>query len=175
MRSSTSEPRAPATQPAGVAYELVLRHAGASRRRDAADARLVAGVRDRSHRMINSQDEVGGWPTLASEPAPRRHRSRRDARRLGAGPRPRPDDPGDRNGDRDGDGYTNLEEYLNSLCTPEYPWAQGSTGSRHPRANTRTLLAGSTSEAEWPKPCIGDGSAKTRPPLPATFGLTQFS
>ena len=32
-----------------------------------------------------------------------------------------PDDPDDRNGDRDGDGYTNLEEYLNSLCTPVYP------------------------------------------------------
>jgi hypothetical protein len=29
-----------------------------------------------------------------------------------------PDDPGDRNGDRDRDGYTNLEEYLNSLCPP---------------------------------------------------------
>ena len=27
-----------------------------------------------------------------------------------------PHDPADRNGDRDGDGYTNLEEYLNSLC-----------------------------------------------------------
>ena len=27
-----------------------------------------------------------------------------------------PKDPGDRNRDRDGDGYTNLEEYLNSLC-----------------------------------------------------------
>ena len=25
-------------------------------------------------------------------------------------------DPEDRNGDQDGDGYTNLEEYLNSLC-----------------------------------------------------------
>ena len=27
-----------------------------------------------------------------------------------------PTDPADRNGDRDGDGYTNLEEYLNNLC-----------------------------------------------------------
>jgi hypothetical protein len=27
-----------------------------------------------------------------------------------------PHDPSDRNGDRNGDGFTNLEEYLNSLC-----------------------------------------------------------
>ena len=27
-----------------------------------------------------------------------------------------PDSPDDRNGDRDHDGFTNLEEYLNSLC-----------------------------------------------------------
>ena len=26
-----------------------------------------------------------------------------------------PNDPNDRNGDRNGDGFTNLEEYLNSL------------------------------------------------------------
>ncbi len=27
-----------------------------------------------------------------------------------------PQVPADRNGDRNGDGYTNLEEYINSLC-----------------------------------------------------------
>ena len=27
-----------------------------------------------------------------------------------------PEDPNDGNSDRDGDGYTNLEEYVNSLC-----------------------------------------------------------
>lgn len=106
----------PRTQPAEEAYELVLRNAGASRRRDSADARLVQGVRDRTHRMINSQDEVGGWPPLATLSAP--PDSDRDgmpdawerARQLN------PEDPADRNGDRDRDGYTNLEEYLNSLC-----------------------------------------------------------
>ena len=29
-----------------------------------------------------------------------------------------PNDAADRNGDADADGYTNLEEYLNSLCEP---------------------------------------------------------
>ncbi len=71
--------------------------------------------------MIDSQDEVGGWPTLASTPA------LPDADRDGM---PddwershglHPEDPDDRNGDRDRDGYTNLEEFLNSLCTVVEP------------------------------------------------------
>jgi hypothetical protein len=106
----------PHTDAAADAYERVLRSAGASRRRDAADERLVKGVRDRTHRMIDSQAEVGGWPALKGEPAPA------DADGDGmpdAWERTHgldPNDPADRNGDRDGDGYTNLEEYLNSLC-----------------------------------------------------------
>ena len=35
-----------------------------------------------------------------------------------------PRDAADRNGDADGDGYTNLEEYLNGLVTAAFP--QGS-------------------------------------------------
>ncbi|MGE3315863.1 MAG: polysaccharide lyase family 1 protein [Planctomycetaceae bacterium] len=106
---------APHTDSAGNAYERVLKLAGASRRRDAADQRLVAGVKDRTHRLIDSQRQVGGWPRLHSEPAPL------DTDRDGM-----PDDweqqhtlnpskPDDRNGDRNNDGFTNLEEYLNSL------------------------------------------------------------
>ena len=60
----------PQTDSAGDAFERVLRHAGASLRRDAADERLVNGVRDRTNRLINSQDQVGGWPALKSAPAP---------------------------------------------------------------------------------------------------------
>ncbi len=45
---------------------------------------------------------------------------------------------------------------------------------RH-RAKTSRLFAGSTRAAEWPKSCSGCGSATTRPPLPITPGLTQFS
>jgi hypothetical protein len=105
----------PHTDSAAVAYEQVLQQAGASRRRDPADLRLVEGVRQGKHRLINSQREVGGWPELKSEPAPA------DLDRDGmadAWEREHELDPksaGDRNADRDGDGYTNLEEYLNSL------------------------------------------------------------
>ncbi len=105
----------PHTHASGKAYELVLDSAGASLVRDAADKRVVRGIRDRTHRLIDSQNEVGGWPALHSQPAPR------DADQDGI-----PDlwekrhgldhnDPTDHNGDVDGDGYTNLEAYLNSL------------------------------------------------------------
>jgi hypothetical protein len=108
------EDERPATQSAEAAYELVLARAGASKVRDEADQRIIAGVRDRTHRRIDSQKEVGGWPMLASGAAPK------DADRDGM-----PDawegeqglnanDPADGNA-RQKDGYTNLEHYLNSL------------------------------------------------------------
>ncbi|MBL9125094.1 MAG: hypothetical protein JNG90_15760 [Planctomycetaceae bacterium] len=105
----------PDCQPPEAAYELVLQHAGASHPRDAADLRLVRGVRDRSHRLIDSQDEVGGWPELHSLPAPQD--SDQDGmpdlweRQHGLDPR----NADDRNAAAEGDGYTNLEAYLNEL------------------------------------------------------------
>ena len=110
------ETERPFTHEAQKAYELVLAGAGASLRRDAADRRVVEGVRKSTHRQIDSQDEVGGWPVLKSLPPPpdRDRDGMADAweRDLGLDP----GDPTDRNGDLDNDGYTNLEEYLSSLC-----------------------------------------------------------
>ncbi len=105
----------PHTQSAADAYESVLRSSGASLSRDAADTRLVKGIRDRSHRRIDSQEEVGGWPDLQSAAAPsdRDRDGMPDNWELACGLNP--DDRTDGNGDRDKDGYTNLEEYLNSL------------------------------------------------------------
>jgi len=51
--------------PASHACEAVLASAGASAPRDAVDTRVVAGVRGRTGRIIDSQDEVGGWPELS--------------------------------------------------------------------------------------------------------------
>ncbi|OYX89041.1 MAG: pectate lyase, partial [Caulobacter sp. 35-67-4] len=53
-----------AAEPAASAYERVLAEAGASVRRDAVDARVVAGVRNRTGRIINTEQDVGGWPVL---------------------------------------------------------------------------------------------------------------
>jgi len=108
-------PYLPDTEPAEEAYKSILEHAGASLHRDTADKRIIQGVRDRTHRRIDSQDEVGGWPDLKSETAPpdTDRDGMPDAWETANGLDPA--DPEDRNNDRDGDGYTNLEEYLNSL------------------------------------------------------------
>ncbi len=58
------------TTSAAVAYSQVLAWSGAALKRDAVDQRVVDEVRYRTGRIIDSQAEVGGWPTLSSAPAP---------------------------------------------------------------------------------------------------------
>jgi hypothetical protein len=93
------------------AYERVLAGAGASKVRDAVDARVVAGVRSRTGVQIDSQRDVGGWPALKSLPAPRDsdNDGMPDAWERKQGLDPKRADP---NGDHDRDGYTNIEEWL---------------------------------------------------------------
>lgn len=108
------------TESAEAAYRDVLRNAGVVNRRDAVDLRILAGVKDRTHHIINSEADVGGWPVLASGTAA--------VDTDGDG---MPDewekahgfDPNraDGNNDQDGNGYTNLEEYLNDLATRPLP------------------------------------------------------
>lgn len=106
----------PATHSAEEAYALVLANAGASHSRDAADARVIAGVKARTHHRIDSQKEVGGWPELASGTAP--EDTDRDGmpdeweRQKGLNP----GDPKDGNAVIT-EGYTALETYLNSLTS----------------------------------------------------------
>ncbi len=104
-----------ATETAAQAYASVLADAGASHVRDAADARIVAGVLDRTGRIINSQTDVGGWPELAAgtpwidtdgDGMP-------DAWEAARGLDPAAPDGAF---DRDGDGFTNLEDWLNGLA-----------------------------------------------------------
>lgn len=101
--------------PAPNALQAVLAGAGASLARDAVDARAVDSVRTRGGRIINSQSAVGGWPVLAAGqpwvdtdsdgmPDDWERRNRLDPR-----------NPGDGVLDRNGDGRTNLEDWLNSL------------------------------------------------------------
>jgi len=101
-------------------YEEVLDHVGAVLpKRDMIDERIIREVRTGKTTygdgMIDRVDQTEGWPELKSSPAPR------DTDRDGI-----PDaweqqhgldhaNPADGNEDRDGDGFTNLEEYLNSF------------------------------------------------------------
>jgi len=109
-------PNAPTTHSSEEARRLVMAHAGASLVRDAVDVRLINDIRNRNGKLLDSQDEAGGWPELTSQPAPKDldRDGMADAWELANSLDPK--DPEDRNGDEDKDGYTNLEEYLNSLC-----------------------------------------------------------
>jgi hypothetical protein len=103
---------APVTpDPAASAYERVLAEAGASVFRDAVDARVVEGVRARTGAIIDSQSAVGGWPALpAGLAAPDTDGDGMpDAWERARGLNPAQPDG---TADRDGDGWTNLEDYL---------------------------------------------------------------
>jgi pectin methylesterase-like acyl-CoA thioesterase/pectate lyase len=53
-----------APDPAPSAYERVLAQSGASLVRDMVDQRVIASVRERTGRVIDSQTDVSGWPAL---------------------------------------------------------------------------------------------------------------
>ena len=56
---------APVTpDPAPAAMQRVLAEAGSSKWRDAVNVRVVHEVRNRTGRIIDSQEDVGGWPVL---------------------------------------------------------------------------------------------------------------
>jgi len=105
------------TTSARQAYEDVMERVGATvPRRDAVDQRIIAEVRAGRGRIINSQTEVGGWPNYQPAKPPKDTDSdgMPDAWERAHGLNPR--DPKDAILDRDHDGYTNLEEYLNELA-----------------------------------------------------------
>jgi pectate lyase len=120
-------------QTAGEAFRSVLEQAGASLARDAVDVRIIEETRggyatyegatyeqkrrvanpDDKCGIIDSQEDVGGWPELGSLPAPA------DADGDGMSDEWEgqhgfdPNDASDGPTDKDADGYTNVEEYLN--------------------------------------------------------------
>jgi hypothetical protein len=102
------------TDGAMTAYRRVLAQAGAVLlKRDDVDKRIISDAKNGAGKIINDEEEVGGWPELKSvEPPidcdqdsmPDDWEKRHDFD---------PVDPADRNADADAGGYTNLEEYLN--------------------------------------------------------------
>ncbi|MBB5747378.1 pectate lyase family protein [Brevundimonas variabilis] len=94
----------------------VLERAGASKMRDGVDQRVIAGVSDRSGRIIDSQAEVGGWPDLSPGIAwaDRDGDGMPDDWETAHGLDPA--DPSDGATDVNADGYTHLEDWLNSLA-----------------------------------------------------------
>ena len=110
------------------AYKTVLASVGCSLpKRDSVDARIIEEVRNgtatygENRNGINtSPDDVGGWPKLDSAAAP--SDSDKDGmpdeweRKFDFDP----NDASDNLHDKDGDGYTNIEEYLNGTDPTEF-------------------------------------------------------
>lgn len=102
------------------AYDHILQHAGASLSRDAVDARIIEEIRHQGatygkQGIIDSQNEVGGWPQLQSHaPLPDTDGDGiPDCWELLLGLDPH--DPTDGNQMTLQAGYTNLEVYLNAI------------------------------------------------------------
>lgn len=96
------------------AWRLVLDHAGATRpHRDAVDARVVADVKAGRSRIVDHPNQVGGWSDIPMSAAPSDsdHDGMPDIWEAEHGFNP--GDASDGTSDADGDGYTNVEEYLN--------------------------------------------------------------
>lgn len=144
------------TQSPTDAYTKVLASAGASLKRDAVDIRAVNAVKTgvtnyggtfgANKGIIDNETQVGGYPDYASTTAPQ------DTDKDGM-----PDtwesthglstSVADQNSDRDGDGYTNIEEYLGCLvgefntCTaPEEPATLTKQGAG---SSNQTVVIGS--------------------------------
>lgn len=111
------------TQPATEAYESLLQYAGVIiPQRDPQEKRIIEQIRSNhfplgDHGIIDSVEQVGGWPKLASAPAPK------DTDRDGmpdtweTANHLNPDDATDANAIHT-NGYTNIENYINSLVPP---------------------------------------------------------
>lgn len=119
VRGEKPFPAARLTQHSATrAHELVLAQAGATLpRRDPVDIRIIEQMRTGrmlfSNGIILTPADVGGWPeyTFTTAPADRDHDGMPDEWEKQHGFNP--GDLGDSAKDADGDGFTNLEEFLN--------------------------------------------------------------
>jgi hypothetical protein len=120
-----------------TAYNSVISDVGATRpRRDAIDARVVSDVVNRTFTyrggidnlpgIIDSQEDVGGYPVLKGGPVPADsdHDGLPDwlEIQLGLNPYSPSADNSDSNADPDGNGYTIMEDYLEYLARGGAPF-----------------------------------------------------
>jgi hypothetical protein len=103
------------TQNAQEAYESVLDSAGASKRRDSVDARVVDSVRQRTGRIINSQKDVGGWPQVSAAKPPIDTDGDGIPDRWERQHHLNPRNAADATTHQNPEGYSAIEEYLNRL------------------------------------------------------------
>lgn len=101
------------------AYKSCLKYSGCSLERDLVDERLIKTIINNTGKILDSQKEVGGWDFYKTEIRPANWDTDSDgmpdkwetARGLD------PKNGKDGKDDQNGNGYSNLEEYLNSLVS----------------------------------------------------------
>jgi hypothetical protein len=118
---TTYRSNTPGLQPSGItidsvdtAYTNVLAKAGAIYPyRDPVDTRVVQSVQNKTGKIIDSQNDVGGWPILpaGTPPTDSDHDGMPDNWETGKGLNPQTND----SAKLAASGYSMLEEYVNSL------------------------------------------------------------
>lgn len=114
------------TQSAKDAYALVLKYAGCiAPNRDEVDKRVVKQVETNKFSktadgLVDAVEQVGGWPSLKQGKVLKDtdNDGIPDEWEIAHGLNP--NDPSDANKDYNGDGYTNIEKYINSLVPNPY-------------------------------------------------------
>ena len=119
------------TQSAQEAYADVLKYAGASYKRDAVDTRIIqetqkgiytyTGSNGGTFGIIDSQQDVGGWPTYQSESAPLDTDGDGIPDSWETANKLNPNDASDGVKYQLSAEYTNLEVYINDLVKNLYP------------------------------------------------------
>lgn len=114
------------TQSATEAYELVLNHAGAiAPKRDSQDERVISQIKTNNYRLgtngiIDNVEQVGGWPVLKSEKAPKDSDKDGIPDEWESAHGLNPHDASDASKIDATSGYTNIELYINSLVKDPY-------------------------------------------------------
>lgn len=165
------------TDGATTAYVRVVSAVGASATRDAVDSRIVSNVVNHDGFIINSQNQVGGWPTLYSLPAPTDtdQDGMPDFWEMAVGLNP--NNAADRN-NLTSDGYTRLEGYLNWLAAPHARVQTNSVAYVDLRQYAAGLLSPAftvSSASNGVVQLLGDGHNVKFTPTPGFFGLASFA
>lgn len=125
------------------AYQHIVSHVGASRVRDVHDKRILEQLTSLGKKgaFIANEDGVGGIGTVANGTAPTDtdRDGMPDSWELAQGLNPQKDDA---NGMNAGNGYTNIENYINSLATQ-------TAYLPHPTYVTARLTDATTAELSW--------------------------
>ena len=104
-------------QSAEEAYEEIVEHVGASIKRDQHDKRIIKQLKSLGKKgsLIDEEANVGGIGKLKSGKAPKDTDGDGMPDKWEKANGTDPNTP-DANGDADGNGYTNIEDYINSLA-----------------------------------------------------------